>query len=104
MQSRVQGMHNLTPPTTGESAGQPRFEEKSAISPTEPDVCDSKQDRQIAAGILRALNQRDREVLMRFYAEGQKRGHVIAEMRLTVDEFCSIKARAKAEFWRLKSK
>jgi RNA polymerase sigma-70 factor (ECF subfamily) len=50
----------------------------------------------IARRILHSMPERDREVLIRFYARGQEADDITAEMGLTPTQFRLIKTRAKA--------
>jgi RNA polymerase sigma-70 factor (ECF subfamily) len=55
----------------------------------------------LALGILNSLNQRDREVLVRFYLKEQSAQQICREMELTETQFRLIKSRAKARFGEL---
>jgi RNA polymerase sigma factor (sigma-70 family) len=57
-----------------------------------------QQHSDLAKRILRSLNKRDREVLIRFYLEEQAPNQICSEMKLTETQFRLIKSRAKARF------
>jgi len=60
-----------------------------------------RQNTQLARRILNSLNERDREVLVRFYLEEQRPTQICREMKLTENQFRLIKSRAKARFGEL---
>jgi RNA polymerase sigma factor (sigma-70 family) len=57
-----------------------------------------RQNSELAHRILNSLNERDREVLVRFYLEEQPPEQICREMNLTENQFRLIKSRAKARF------
>ena len=70
-----------------------------------PDECDSPEDgaiagerREIAKKVLGSLSARDREVLRRFYLQGQTAGQICEEMALSETQFRLLKSRAKEKF------
>jgi RNA polymerase sigma factor (sigma-70 family) len=58
----------------------------------------SRQRREVALGVLRAVSRRDREILTRFYLLGQSQEMICAEMNLTDTQFRLLKSRAKERF------
>jgi len=61
----------------------------------------AEQSTEVALGILKSLNKRDREVLIRFYLKEQSQEQICREMSLTETQFRLIKSRAKARFGEL---
>jgi len=51
-----------------------------------------------ALKVLRGMNQREREILTRFYLYGQTQEQICREMGLTATQFRLLKSRAKARF------
>jgi RNA polymerase sigma-70 factor (ECF subfamily) len=60
-----------------------------------------RERMRIARRILNSMPERDREVLIRFYAREQQPDDITAAMGLTATQFRLIKTRAKARFTRL---
>jgi len=60
-----------------------------------------KQSLELARRVLGSLHRRDREVLTRFYLDGQSATQICAEMDLSDTQFRLIKSRAKARFAQL---
>ncbi len=60
-----------------------------------------RENTEIAMRILRGLNRRDREVLVRFYLKEQGQQDICREMSLSETQFRVIKSRAKARFGEL---
>jgi RNA polymerase sigma-70 factor, ECF subfamily len=60
-----------------------------------------RQNTQLARRILNSLNERDRQILVRFYLEEQEPEQICREMNLTENQFRLIKSRAKARFGEL---
>jgi RNA polymerase sigma-70 factor (ECF subfamily) len=60
-----------------------------------------RQNEQLALRILRSLNPRDRNVLIRFYLKEQTASQICQEMGLSETQFRLIKSRAKARFGEL---
>ena len=60
-----------------------------------------KQKIEITRDILRSMNARDREVLLRFYLKEQSKEQICREMRLTPTQFRLLKSKAKSIFTRL---
>lgn len=60
-----------------------------------------RENTEIALRVLRGLNRRDREVLVRFYLREQEQQDICREMCLTDTQFRVIKSRAKARFGEL---
>jgi RNA polymerase sigma factor (sigma-70 family) len=58
----------------------------------------ARQRREIAGRILRAMHEREREVLIRFYLKEQAPSQICREMLLTETQFRLLKSRAKARF------
>lgn len=61
----------------------------------------SRQKIEFMRGVLRDLNQRDRDVLTRFYLYEQSQEQICQEMKLTETQFRLLKSRAKARFGEL---
>jgi RNA polymerase sigma-70 factor (ECF subfamily) len=62
-----------------------------------PDTAMNRREREERARkALRRLSARDREILDRFYVQGQARGKICTEMRLTDTQFRLFKSRAIA--------
>lgn len=61
----------------------------------------ARQQHEIAWAVLKAINRRDREVLVRFYVKEQPADEICREMGLTETQFRLIKSRAKARFGEL---
>ena len=59
------------------------------------------ENKELAMRVLRSLKERDRQVLIRFYAEEQTAEQICREMGLTATQFRLIKSRAKARFGEL---
>ena len=57
-----------------------------------------RQYHDVAARILAAMREREREVLVRFYLEEQPAAEICREMKLTATQFRLLKSRAKARF------
>ncbi len=53
---------------------------------------------EIARSVLAQASQRDREVLHRFFVQGQAPARIMSEMGLTSEELTTIRARARARF------
>lgn len=60
-----------------------------------------EEKRRIALEVLKGMNPRERELLVRFYLLGQAATTVCREMGLTADQFRLMKWRAKARFGQL---
>jgi RNA polymerase sigma-70 factor, ECF subfamily len=60
-----------------------------------------QENQDLAMRVLKGLNQRAREVLIRFYLEEQPAERICREMGLTETQFRLIKSRAKARFGEL---
>jgi DNA-directed RNA polymerase specialized sigma24 family protein len=54
------------------------------------------------AGALSHLTGREREILTRFYMEGQAEDRILAEMRLSSSQFRELKSAVRAEIERIK--
>jgi RNA polymerase sigma factor (sigma-70 family) len=65
-------------------------------SPDPETIVIRQQNRDIAARILAALPERDRELLIRYYVKAESREAIQAEMGLTPNQFRLSKSRAKA--------
>jgi RNA polymerase sigma-70 factor, ECF subfamily len=70
-----------------------------------PDHTDSPEENamgqertQLMLKVLRGLSTRDREILTRFYLQGQSQEQICVEMNLTDTQFRLLKSRAKARF------
>jgi len=63
-----------------------------------------RENTEIAMRVLRGMNRRDRELLIRFYLKEQPQEHICREMRLSATQFRVIKSRAKARFGELGQK
>ena len=59
------------------------------------------EKREIAAHLLRVLPERDREILIRYYVNGETPAQVQGAMHLTETQFRLVKSRAKARFGEL---
>lgn len=57
-----------------------------------------KQKAELMRSALAALNDRDRDILVRFYLKEQPQEQICREMRLTETQFRLLKSRAKAKF------
>jgi RNA polymerase sigma factor (sigma-70 family) len=57
-----------------------------------------EQQMEIARRVLSSLPKRDREVLRRFYFDGQKPEQIMNEVGLSTDQFRLLKSRAKKRF------
>lgn len=57
-----------------------------------------KQKEQLMRSALAALNDRDRDILIRFYLKEQPQEQICREMSLTETQFRLLKSRAKAKF------
>jgi RNA polymerase sigma factor (sigma-70 family) len=74
-------------------------EDSEMICDSAPDpetVAIRRENAEIAARVLATLPEKHREVLIRYYLEGQHRGMIEAEMGLTATQFRLIKSKAKA--------
>ena len=60
-----------------------------------------EQATAVALSVLKSLNRRDREVLIRFYLKEQTQQEICEGMNLTETQFRLIKSRAKARFGEL---
>jgi RNA polymerase sigma-70 factor (ECF subfamily) len=60
-----------------------------------------QQNEELAMRVLRSLNRRDRDVLIRFYLDEQAPSQICDEMGLSETQFRLIKSRAKARFGEL---
>jgi RNA polymerase sigma-70 factor (ECF subfamily) len=60
-----------------------------------------RQRADLMREVLRAISQRDREILTRFYLFEQSQEQICREMRLTETQFRLLKSRAKARFGEL---
>lgn len=60
-----------------------------------------QQKAELMEKILRGLNQRDREILTRFYLDEQSQEQICEEMKLTDTQFRLLKSRAKNRFGEL---
>jgi len=56
------------------------------------------ENDEVARRVLKGINQRDREVLIRFYLNEERPETICREMRLTETQFRLIKSRAKARY------
>jgi RNA polymerase sigma factor (sigma-70 family) len=56
---------------------------------------------EIMRQLLRGISNRDREILTRFYLDGQSQEQICSEMGLTSTQFRLLKSRAKARFGEL---
>lgn len=63
----------------------------------------ASQQRALVRRILCSLKKRDREILVRFYLEGQRKERICAEMGLSETQFRLLKWRAKARLTELVS-
>jgi RNA polymerase sigma factor (sigma-70 family) len=61
----------------------------------------ARQRAEIAQRVLRGFPIRDREILQRFYLQGQSQEVICEEMGLSYNQFRTIKTRAKARFGKL---
>jgi RNA polymerase sigma-70 factor, ECF subfamily len=73
-----------------------------------PDRCSSPEQKvieqerdEIAGRVLKSINKRDREVLIRFYLKGESPAIICRDMGLTETQFRLIKSRAKARYSKL---
>jgi RNA polymerase sigma factor (sigma-70 family) len=57
-----------------------------------------RQRAELMKSALQALNERDREILIRFYLKEQSQEQICREMSLTETQFRLLKSRAKAKF------
>jgi RNA polymerase sigma factor (sigma-70 family) len=74
-------------------------EDSEAISDSAPDpeaVAIRRQNAEIASRVLATLPEKHREVLIRYYLEGQQREAIQTEMGLTATQFRLIKSKAKS--------
>jgi len=72
-----------------------------AHEPTPEGRMIDQQSLDLARRVLGSLHRRDREVLTRFYLDGQSASEICAEMDLSDTQFRLIKSRAKARFAQL---
>ena len=70
----------------------------SAHEPTPEGRMIDQQSLDLARRVLTSLQPRDREVLTRFYLDGQSANEICREMDLSDTQFRLIKSRAKARF------
>lgn len=56
------------------------------------------EQQEMMHALLRLLKERDREILSRFYLDGQSQEQICSEMSLTATQFRLYKSRAKARF------
>jgi DNA-directed RNA polymerase specialized sigma24 family protein len=68
--------------------------------PTTKAVAARRGHKNIASRILAEMSARDREVLKRFYLQGQPAERIQADLGVTETEFRVIKARARSSFAR----
>jgi len=61
----------------------------------------ARQQTEIMETVLRSISRRDREILTRFYLQGQSQAQICAEMNLTDTQFRLLKSRAKSRFGEL---
>ncbi len=73
----------------------------SAHEPTPEGRMIDEQSLDLARRVLGSLHRRDREVLTRFYLDGQSATEICREMDLSDTQFRLIKSRAKARFAQL---
>ena len=66
--------------------------------PTTKAVAVQREHQDIASRILAAMSARDREVLKRFYVDGQTVNQIIADLGITETEFRRIKLEARASY------
>jgi RNA polymerase sigma factor (sigma-70 family) len=59
------------------------------------------QQTEIMERVLRSISRQDREILTRFYLQGQSQEQICAEMNLTETQFRLLKSRAKSRFGEL---
>lgn len=57
-----------------------------------------RKHQEIVAQILASMSARDREVLKRFYVDGQTVNQIIADLGITETEFRRIKLEARASY------
>lgn len=60
-----------------------------------------REEREVMTEVLREMAWRDREVLKRFYLEGQPQERICRELDLTLDQYRLVKNRAKSRFGQL---
>jgi RNA polymerase sigma factor (sigma-70 family) len=82
--------------TERQSAGGEASETICDSAPDPEAVAIRRQNAEIASRVLAGLPERHREVLIRYYLEGQQREAIQAEMGLTSTQFRLIKTKAKA--------
>jgi RNA polymerase sigma factor (sigma-70 family) len=61
----------------------------------------SRQKTQLMVQVLKEISLRDKEILTRFYLNGQSQEKICREMQLTETQFRLLKSRAKARFGQL---
>lgn len=61
-------------------------------------MVESRERTQIMRQVFKALSQREREILERFYLQEQSVGQIREEMKLTGTNYRVLKSRAKAKF------
>lgn len=67
-------------------------------SPNPEQALLNKEKEELVRGVLADMRHRDREIIVRFYLEGQSKECICASMGLTETQFRINKSRAKAKF------
>jgi len=93
---RIRKMRLNTIITQRESTTDMDFEMVSDASPDPESVAIRRQNKELAARVLAGLPERHREILIRYYLNGQSPSTIQAEMGLTATQFRLAKSRAKA--------
>lgn len=84
-----------------EAEGEGVWRRAAAGQPGPEEGLLQQERRRIALAVLRRMNAREREVLVRFYLWEQDAATICEEMGLTADQFRLLKWRAKARFGEL---
>lgn len=79
-----------------ESTTDVNSETLSDAAPNPESIAIRQQNKEVAVRVLAALPERHREVLVRYYLNGQSPSAIQAEMGLTATQFRLAKSRAKA--------
>ena len=83
----------------GERRRQPRHQlHRAQVHILLEALAQREQQLQMVRRMLKGVSQRDREVLRRFYVDGQAQEEICAAMGLSFNQYRLLKSRAKARF------
>lgn len=77
------------------------WERRPAGGPDAESLCLASEQRDIALRVMRGISSRERDILKRFYLDGQSAETIQREVCLTPTQFRLIKSRAKQRFYEL---